>query len=1150
MSIPAQKRIEGKYEILDKLREGGMGALYKVRHLLLDEVRVIKVMKPQMDPDEELRLRFLREARVAVRLRHPNIAQLYDFTVDEDGTAFMVMEFIDGMNLVELLRATGPLPVALVLDISIQSLEALCYLHRSSFVHRDISPDNLMLTKDADGRPLVKLIDLGIAKPLVSEVDLTRSGYFIGKVRYASPEQFGGPKGEAEVDQRSDLYSLGVVLYELLTGVLPISGDDYKSALAGHLFHPPRDFSETDREGRVPLELRAVLLRSLEKDPAHRYLNAEEFSRELAIIREEWSEPETDIDTTAATLPMHGAPGDRDRPGSTQERLDRQFRPESTPPPTLPAPPPLAAADRRTEELAPKDAIVRGHQLRLEDLRNRADKIVEEARLLADSGRLEEALKDLQKVAGIDAGHVDAGVLRTKLKKALAERSEKVARCREKIESHLAQGELVAAEQALEEAVRGFGDIEDFGDLGRRLEHLRAQEARERAISRSVQNIERKLELEGPEEAGTVLSTAIDELGEDPRFTDLATRIEEEKRRRRHFEALLRSASVLAEAEDHGPALAKLEEARSLDPENIEVEELLVRCRSGLERQQRRQERRDAQREAAAQVGQQLEKGDLEGAERSLDQAAQVFGPAEAFDTLRAQIENDRAKRRREQAAELLTRAEELAASGRLEAAGAAVEESLALDPRAARARTLLAEITARQREQERQRTAAEARRTIEAHLEIGELDEAGRALAVAVGEHGELEDFGDLRSRLDNLKSEAVQARGISKATEKIELLLARDHFDRAAAALEAARKELGREQALQDLELRIEEARGQWEVEQERSRQQAAMASPGVNAGHGPSPNRRRLLISILVVGAVITAVVLLAVLRGQQPGGITPTGPLPMDSAPDVSDVKISPLAGLLDRTDLGSFHALVIGNNNYQKGLTRLETALPDAEELARVLAERYGFEVTLLRDADRYGIFSELEQLTDNLTADDNLLIFYAGHGFLNATNGQGYWQPVDAEPDNPANWISTLEISDLLLDAAVKRVLVVADSCFPAAFGGPVDERTGTQRHLVETDEELESVLASRARLALTSGDLQPVLDTGAGGRSVFSNALLEVLAESSSPHEAAAVFVQVENRVREAAARMGVEQDPQFLTLDSHDGGAFFFVPRPTGGS
>jgi hypothetical protein len=196
------------------------------------------------------------------------------------------MEFVHGINLADRLRRQPRLEQDEILELGRQTLDALGYLHQRKIVHRDISPDNIMLARDAEGRTQVKLIDLGIAKPLDGVGFQTKTAMFIGKVRYASPEQLGGGEstetpGAIVIDGRSDLYSLGVVLYELLTGEFPIRGTSEASIIAGHLFHPPRSFAETDPGGRVSEPLRQVLLHALEKDPGHRFQSAADFSRAL-----------------------------------------------------------------------------------------------------------------------------------------------------------------------------------------------------------------------------------------------------------------------------------------------------------------------------------------------------------------------------------------------------------------------------------------------------------------------------------------------------------------------------------------------------------------------------------------------------------------------------------------------------------------------------------------------------------------------------------------------------------------------------------------------------------------------------------------------------------------------------------------------------
>ncbi len=275
------EEIDRKYEILDLLGEGGMGEIYKGHHRHLEEVRVLKTIRPQLKHDAELQARFLREAQVATRLRHENIAAIHDFVVGDDGMACIVMEFIEGRDLVQTQRSPTPLSQAQILEVGLQTLEALDYLHQRNVVHRDISPDNIMLTRSHRGELLVKLIDMGIAKPLDGAQFETRAAMFIGKVRYSSPEQLGA-SGDAPIDGRSDLYSLGVALYELLTGILPITGTDQTSLIAGHLFHPPRSFDETDPQGKVSQPLRTVLLRALAKSPDDRYADAREFATQLA----------------------------------------------------------------------------------------------------------------------------------------------------------------------------------------------------------------------------------------------------------------------------------------------------------------------------------------------------------------------------------------------------------------------------------------------------------------------------------------------------------------------------------------------------------------------------------------------------------------------------------------------------------------------------------------------------------------------------------------------------------------------------------------------------------------------------------------------------------------------------------------------------
>jgi serine/threonine protein kinase len=323
-----QTLLEGKYEILKKLREGGMGTIYLVRHRLLDEVRAIKVMRAHVLADADLKRRFVEEAKVSTRLKHPNICTIHDFALGDDDTAYLVMEYIEGFNLADLLRSQGAPHPALTLEVAHQTLLALAYLHRKGVVHRDIAPDNLMLTHDAEDRTLIKLIDLGIAKTTTDTAasNLTGTGVFLGKLKYASPEQFGSLSSGEQLDGRSDLYGLGVVLYELLTGVRPFVGETPAELLRSHLFNPPLPFSQSDPEGKIPPALRALVMKALEKKREDRFASAEEFDNEILAFQGQFRPAREREDTRAmlARIPETEPIMEGVTP-SAQDRLNFQF---------------------------------------------------------------------------------------------------------------------------------------------------------------------------------------------------------------------------------------------------------------------------------------------------------------------------------------------------------------------------------------------------------------------------------------------------------------------------------------------------------------------------------------------------------------------------------------------------------------------------------------------------------------------------------------------------------------------------------------------------------------------------------------------------------------------------------------------------------
>jgi len=315
-----------------------MGSIYKVQHRLLDEIRVIKVMRPHTIADPDLKRRFIEEAKTATRLKHPNLCTIHDFSVDDDGTAYLVMEFIDGVPLGDLVKAGTPPSLPVCLEIAHQALLALNYLHKKSIVHRDIAPDNLMLFYEED-RAKIKLIDLGIAKSVdkAQGDGKTVAGTFLGKLSYASPEQFGSLAPEEVLDGRSDLYSLGVVLYELLTLQRPIVSEQGPVGyMKAHILEPPTPFAKTDPEGKVPEDVREVVIKALAKKREDRWDSAEDLDREIMRLIRKYGQS-SDGRTTAeivASMKASKTPSGVNVTPSAQRNLDMRFGQGSTPSPT------------------------------------------------------------------------------------------------------------------------------------------------------------------------------------------------------------------------------------------------------------------------------------------------------------------------------------------------------------------------------------------------------------------------------------------------------------------------------------------------------------------------------------------------------------------------------------------------------------------------------------------------------------------------------------------------------------------------------------------------------------------------------------------------------------------------------------------------
>src|ERR1700749_3915036 len=269
----------GRYELDGGVGRGGMAEVYRARDIRLDRIVAVKTLREDLARDQTFQARFRREAQAAASLNHPSIVAVYDPGADEAGQTnvpYIVMENVDGRTLRELLRDDRRLLPERALEITDGVLRALDYSHRNGIVHRDIKPGNVMLTRSAE----VKVMDFGIARAVSdSQATMTQTAQVIGTAQYLSPEQARGER----VDARSDLYSTGCLLYELLTGRPPFTGDSPVAIAYQHVRENPIPPSRVDPE--IPVWADSIVLKAMAKDPAERYQSAGEMRNDIQRAR-------------------------------------------------------------------------------------------------------------------------------------------------------------------------------------------------------------------------------------------------------------------------------------------------------------------------------------------------------------------------------------------------------------------------------------------------------------------------------------------------------------------------------------------------------------------------------------------------------------------------------------------------------------------------------------------------------------------------------------------------------------------------------------------------------------------------------------------------------------------------------------------------
>lgn len=270
--------VDGRYRIEQRIGEGGMGVVYRAAHVALNKPFALKVIRADQATDPNIVQRFLREARTASGIGHPNIVNINDFGTIEDGSAYLAMEFLDGVTLAQVMQA-GPIPYPRALGMFIQIADALEAAHEQGIVHRDLKPENIMVLRAGTPNEVLKVLDFGIAKVKNAAAKLTQTGLVFGTPHYMAPEQAAGQP----VDHRSDIYSLGVIMFQVLAGELPFAAESHMALMTKHMFEPAPSLRESGHA--VPSALDAIVARCLQKKPELRHASMRELERDLRRVQ-------------------------------------------------------------------------------------------------------------------------------------------------------------------------------------------------------------------------------------------------------------------------------------------------------------------------------------------------------------------------------------------------------------------------------------------------------------------------------------------------------------------------------------------------------------------------------------------------------------------------------------------------------------------------------------------------------------------------------------------------------------------------------------------------------------------------------------------------------------------------------------------------
>lgn len=678
--------IDGKFEVVRLLGKGGMGEVLLVRHLHLEELRVVKILRKDLAGEANAQKRFLREARLATQIKHPNVAILYDFAQLPDGEFYMVWEHIEGRHVGQWLSDQGAFPVLGTLQLGIQTLRGLEAIHASGVIHRDLSPDNLMITEDRRGRQLVKIIDLGLAKNLVADdptYEVTQVGMFMGKLRYCSPEQADPEKGDG-LDRRSDLYSFALVLYEMFCGLPPFEADSPHGAVMKRLLEEPVPLSQRNPDLQLPLELDRVVGRALAKNREDRYDDAVQFIEEL-------------------------------------ERVAFALR----------------GAETQKVEM-PRKAVRRSPRRKNDETLTKAERVellsqIQEAARRKKRREEREASKQIPTQKMLSPQPAEAG---SKTEETSAVRAQK------EIAGRLGEAESLLRAHQLDEAKEVLGELKDRGHAPEEVAQLESRvDTVEQQSRPEADPAQRRKELEAMLSsymknqqlplAELTLETLVDLFPEHPKREEYESWVsilrDEVEQDRRAEETLAKARQALERGDSRG-VRKRLAELKKHDRRG-DLVAAFEREMASTERTERQEADVEEHKERFEEL---LGKGDLQGAERELDQMTRAGAARLTVDMYRARLADETEKY------EQTIRAEEFEDQFRkkLEAQDFHGARDIALElertlPMSSRPAQMFAEISRVEEQRNKRQAVEQGAAQVRELIAQGEADQAEMALSI-----------------------------------------------------------------------------------------------------------------------------------------------------------------------------------------------------------------------------------------------------------------------------------------------------------------------------------------------------------------------------------------------------------------------------------